>query len=74
MSHIVNLDQSQHPNIKFTCENEAENQLNFLDVTVHRKDNKFETSVYRKPTFTGLGSIYIYLSITISNRYKLVYY
>ena len=37
---------------------EAENQLDFLDVTVHRKDNKFETSVYRKRTFTGLGLRY----------------
>ena len=60
-SHIplfLNYLNSQHPNIKFTCENEAKNQLNFLDVTVHRKDNKFETSVYRKPTFTGLGLRY----------------
>ena len=60
-SHIplfLNYLNSQHPNIKFTCENEAENQLNFLDVTVYRKDNKFETSVYRKPTFTGLGLRY----------------
>ena len=60
-SHIplfLNYLKSQHPNIKFTCENEAENQLNFLDVTVYRKDNKFETFVYRKPTFTGLGLRY----------------
>ena len=60
-SHIplfLNYLNSQHINIKFTCENEAENQPNFLDVTVHRKDNKFETSVYRKPTFTGLGLRY----------------
>ena len=57
-SHILNSLNSQHPNIKFTCENEAENQLHFLDVTVYRKDNKFETSVYRKPTFTGVGLRY----------------
>ena len=30
----------------------------FLDTAVHRKDNKFVTSVYRKPTFTGLGMSY----------------
>ena len=60
-SHIplfLNYLNSQHPNIKFTCENESENQLNFLDVTVHRKDNKFETSVYREPSFTVLGLRY----------------
>ena len=55
---FLNYLNSEHPNIKFTCENEAENQLNFLDVSVHRKDYKFETSVYRKPTFTGLGLRY----------------
>ena len=27
----------------------------FLDVTINRVDNQFSTSVYRKPTFTGLG-------------------
>ena len=60
-SHIplfLNYLNSQHPNIKFTCENEAENQPDFLDVTVYRKDNKFETSVYRKPTVTCLGLRY----------------
>ena len=30
------------------------NQLNFLDICISRYNNKFETSVYRKPTFTGL--------------------
>ena len=29
--------------------------LNFLDVTINRKNNSFCTSVYRKPTFIGLG-------------------
>ena len=48
-----------HPNIKFTCENENNGSLNFLDVTVTRdNENKFDTSVYRKPTFTGLGTSY----------------
>ena len=32
--------------------------LAFLDWPVHRKDNKFVTSVYRKPTFTGFGMSY----------------
>ena len=45
---------SQHPNIRFTCESEKENCLNFLDITVTRKGSTFETSVYRKPTFSGL--------------------
>ena len=45
---------SKHANIKFTCETEVDNSLAFLDVKVNRVGNKFETDVYRKPTFTGL--------------------
>ena len=46
---------SQHPNIKFTHDLEKDGKLNFLDVTINRIDDQFSTSVYRKPTFTGLG-------------------
>ena len=54
---FLNHLNSQHPNIKFTCENEAENQLNFLDNTI-----------YRKPTFTGLGLRY---DSFVSKSYKI---
>ena len=46
---------SKHQNIKFTFEKEENNSLSFLDVMITRKDGRFETSVFRKPTFTGLG-------------------
>ena len=46
----------QHPNINFTSEVENNEKLPFLDIDVMRKDNCFETSLYRKPTFTGLTS------------------
>ena len=39
--------------IKFTKEIEINNQLSFLDVLIKRKDDKFITSVFGKPTFTG---------------------
>ena len=45
-----------HPNIKFTMECENDNKLPFLDVLVLRQYDRFNTSVYRKKTFTGLGS------------------
>ena len=57
-SHVnlfLNYLNSKHDNIKFTCETEISNKLPFLDCTVHRKSNIFECSVYRKPTFSGLG-------------------
>ena len=44
----------QHPNIKFTCEIESNFTLPFLDISIIRKNGVFETSVYQKPTFTGL--------------------
>ena len=34
---------------------EKDDKLNLLDVTINRIDDQFSTSVYRKPTFTGLG-------------------
>ena len=45
-----------HPSIKFTHENEAKDFLPFLDVRVTRSPDRrtFETTIYRKPTFTGL--------------------
>ena len=46
---------SQHPNIRFTIEHENANKLAFLDILIERSNFKFITSVYRKPTFTGLG-------------------
>ena len=44
----------QHPNITFTSEVERDRKLPFLDIDISRSQGKFSTSVYRKPTFTGL--------------------
>ena len=50
---------SQHSNIKFTFEAENNSKLPFLDVLISRNHCKAVTSVYRKPTFTGLGINYL---------------
>lgn len=42
-----------HPSLHFTVERESNNSLPFLDVLVEKRDHRFFTSVYRKPTFTG---------------------
>ena len=42
-----------HSSLKFTCKKEKNNCLPFLDVNMERTVTGFETSVYRKPTFTG---------------------
>ena len=41
-----------HPSLKLTFEKEKNNCLPFLDVNVEQIATGFETSVYRKPTFT----------------------
>ena len=51
----------KHEKIKFTHELEHNNSLAFLDVKVTKVDNKFVTGVYRKPTFTGLGTSFFQL-------------
>ncbi len=50
---FLNYLNHQHPNISFTSELEN-GKLPFLDVDITRPNGKFSTSVYRKPTFTGL--------------------
>lgn len=43
-----------HPALKFTVEYESDSKISFLDVLIERQCDSFVTSVYRKPTFTGM--------------------
>ena len=45
---------SHHPNIKFTCEEENDNKISFLDISVTQTENKFTTSIFHKKTFSGV--------------------
>ena len=49
---------SKHQNINFTEEQENIGSLSFLDVKICRKNGKFVTRVYRKPTFSGVFTNY----------------
>ena len=51
---FLNYPNHQHPNISFTSKLEKDSKLPFLDIEISRSNGKFSTSVYRKPTFTGL--------------------
>ena len=53
---FLNYFNSSHENIKFTSEKETNNKLCFLDIEISRHKNQFITSVYRKPTFSGVFS------------------
>ena len=56
-----------HPSMKFSFEEEKNGKLSFLDVEVCREGNKFVTSVYRKPTFSG---VYTHFDSFLPSTYK----
>ena len=59
---------SKHNNINFTSEIEVEGKIPFLDILIDRADEKIVTSVYRKPTFTG---VYTHFSSFLPSMYKI---
>ena len=51
---FLELLNSLHPSLSFTMEAEENGKLPFLDALVMRDVDKFSTTIYRKPTATGL--------------------
>ena len=49
---LFERSNSLHSAIKFTKENEENDQISFFDVLIKRNYNKFITSIFRK-AFTG---------------------
>ena len=47
-----------HPNIHFTIEREKNQRLSFLDLLIIRQNNRYVTTIYRKPTTTSLYRLY----------------
>ena len=58
---------TKHANIKFTSEKEINGSFRFLDVLVSRNKEGFTTTVYHKPTFSG---VYSNFNSFIANEYK----
>ena len=50
---LFNYLNERHPNINFTMETEVEKKHPFLDILLNN-EKVLTTSVYRKPTYTGL--------------------
>ncbi|XP_069947723.1 uncharacterized protein [Cherax quadricarinatus] len=48
---ILNTINTLEPTIKFTLEEETDNQLPFLDVLLRTDENRLSFKVYRKPTY-----------------------
>jgi predicted GIY-YIG superfamily endonuclease len=66
--NILNFINNQHQNIKFTIEVEKNNKIPFLDTCVTRKEIGFQTSIYHKPTFTG---VYLNWTSLTARKYKI---
>lgn len=54
LGQFKNYFNTCHLHMKFTSEDERDDQMPFLDFLFMRKEGKFTSSVYRKPTFTGI--------------------
>ena len=66
--HFLN---SKHGNIKFTMESESQGKISFLDVMVHKEGGRLHTSVYRKSSFSGLGTSF-FSFISRSLKYSAI--
>ena len=56
LKYFQDFLNSCHINMSFSMETEKENKLSFLDVEIICKQGKFTTTIYRKPTFSGVYS------------------
>ena len=55
VKEFLDYINSKHRNIKFTCEEEENNTLPFLDISISKTEGRnFGTTTYRKSTYTGL--------------------
>ena len=46
----------------FTCKEEKDNKISFLDISISRNNNALETSIFRKPTFSGASTLILTVS------------
>lgn len=64
---FLNYLNSKHRNLKFTLEIEQNHSLQFIGILVEIHNSKFYTTIYHKPTFTGL---YTKFDSCVPTRYK----
>ncbi|CAF0726153.1 unnamed protein product [Adineta ricciae] len=76
---ILDILNSYDVEIQFTCEEEKDHTLSFLDVKIQRTTSlltPFITSIYRKPSFTGLilkWSSYVPKTYKVSAISSMIY-
>ena len=62
-----NFLNGRHANMLFTIEHEKQDRMSFLDIAVSGEDKTYTTSVYRKPTFSG---VYTHFGTFLPSTYK----
>ena len=67
LEKFKNYLNSKHRNIRFTSEKERNISMPSLDFLITRTNNGFKTSVYHKPTFSG---VYSNFNSFVSKEYK----
>jgi hypothetical protein len=50
IEEILSMFNNITPDLNFTLEQEQDNRLNFLDLTIKKTTNKLTFDIYRKPT------------------------
>ena len=55
---FVDYMNKQHKCLKFTSEPENDNSFSFLGIKITHHNRQFKTSVYRKPTLSGVFTHY----------------
>ena len=56
--HFTNYVNKQHKKMVFVPDNEKDNCISFLDISVIRKEGSLVSNIYRKPTFSGVYTSY----------------
>ena len=67
LSKFCNYFNTCHPNMSFSFGQEKNGKLSFLDIEVSREKWKFVSTVYRKPTFSG---VYTHFESFLPKIYK----
>ena len=60
---------TRHRNIKFTVEEEQDNKISFLDISITRVGSELQTPLFRKKTFNGAN---LNFNSHLPNTYKKV--
>ena len=69
LKKFTNYLNSKHKTIKFIYKKETTNLLPFGGILISRLENGFKTSVYHKPTLSG---VYSNFNSFIYDQYKIV--